>query len=399
MREEHFWKPRYPEIFSGAEVRRQTGAYRSVVPAAIADWLPQVGSEDLADLMEASSALSRFDSHALARLGDQHPAILPMSAILLRTESASSSQIEQLTTSARQLALAEIDEDHRANSAVVIGNVRAMESAIRLADRLDEASILAVHRELLQRRAGFEDQAGRYRTELVWIGNRDTAGPRGAEFIAPHAEKLRPAMRDLLSFMEREDLPGLIQVAVAHAQFETLHPFVDGNGRTGRALAQALLRHRGLTPRTIVPISAGLLTDVESYFSALGAFRDGDAGPIIRRFAGAARFAATTGERLVDALADRLRESHDALLGLRPQSAAWRVLPLLIGQPVVNSRYLQSALQLNDVTVVRALDALTERGVLVERTGRRRNRIWQHNGVLEILDDYAAQVRRAPSRR
>ncbi len=397
--EEHQWRPQRPEIFSGAEVRRQTGSYQSIIPAAIADWKPELGSEDLADLMEASSALSRFDSHALARLGVQHPAVLPMSAILLRTESASSSQIEQLTTSARQLALAEIDEGDRANAAVVIGNVRAMESAIRLADGIDENSILAMHRELLSRQAGFEDEAGRYRTELVWIGNRDTAGPRGADFIAPQAERLPSAMRDLLDFIARQDIPGLVQVAVAHAQFETLHPFVDGNGRTGRALAQSLLRHRGLTPRTIVPISAGLLTDVDSYFSALGAFRAGDAGPIIRRFADAARFAAVTGEGLVDALADRLSESLEALAGLRPQSAAWRVLPLLIGQPVVNSRYLQRTLQLNDVTAVRALDALTERGVLVERTGRARNRIWQHNGVLEVLDDYAAEVRRTPSRR
>src|SRR5690606_11919728 len=130
--------------------------------------------------------------------------------------------------------------------------------------------------------------------------------------------------------------------AVAHAQFETIHPFSDGNGRTGRALAQSILRNKGLVASTAVPVSAGLLVDVDRYFEALGAFRDGDAAPIIHEFAQASRIAAGTGSRLVDALAAQLEDSRARLSGLRSDAAAWRVLPALVGQPVVNTKYLMN---------------------------------------------------------
>jgi Fic family protein len=393
------WQPLVHELFSNAEVRRQTGEYESIVTHHIADWSPEMSGEDIADVVEASTALSQFDHYALVRLGATNPALAPMSAILLRTESASSSQIEQLTTSAKQLALAEIDEGDRANAGTVIGNVRAMEAALRLSDKLDEASILAMHRELLSRQPGLEHEAGRFREELVWIGNRDTAGPLGAEFIAPQHSQIRAAVADLVEFMRRDDVPALVQIAIGHAQFETVHPFVDGNGRTGRALVQALLRNKGLATHITVPISAGLLTDTDSYFAALTAYRTGDAGPIVRRFANASRYAAVTGRRLVDDLYEQVEVSREKMSGLRTQSAAWRVLPGLIGQPVMNTKYLKSALGLNDVTALRALDTLTDRGVLVERTGNARNRVWQHAGILEVLDDYAASVRRATSAR
>jgi len=355
----------------------------------------RISTADLAaDIDDASRALGDFDTHAAVRLGSDNPAIGPMAAILLRTESASSSQIEHLTTSARQIALAEIDEGDRANAALVVGNVRAMEAAIALADRLDEQTILGMHRELLRGSHSMRGEAGRFRSELVWIGGRDSAGPRGADYIAPQHGLLPAAVADLVTFMGRGDLPALAQVAVAHAQFETIHPFADGNGRTGRALAHAMLRAKGLTRHQTVPISAGLLRDTTGYFAALGAYRDGDAAPIIRRFADATRFAAVTGRTLVDDLAARDDESAQKLAGVRSQAVAWRVLPLLVGQPVVNARYLAATLNTTERSAHRALDILVERGVLVERTGWRRNRVWQHPGILDVLDDYAEMVRR-----
>ncbi|MGO2684571.1 Fic family protein [Microbacterium sp.] len=392
--EEQHWAPKHPEMYSRSQVRRQTGDYASFVTTPIVGWIPHVANEDAADLEDASIALIEFDRHALHNLGSDSPALGPMSAILLRTESASSSQIEQLTTTAKQLALAEIDEGAKKNALSVIGNVRAMEAALRLSENIDVSTILAMHRELLRGDRLQSRDAGRFRDEAVWIGG-DDAGPIGAEYIAPHHNRVRNAVDDLVQFMQRVDMTSLLQVAVAHAQFETIHPFADGNGRTGRALAQALLRNKGLAAHTTVPISTGLLVDTESYFSALNAYRAGDAGPIVRRFAAAARFAAVTGRRLVDALSAQLEESREKLTGLRPQSAAWQVLPRLIGQPIVNAKYLQTTLGLNAVTATRALDALTDRGVLVERTGWARNRVWQHTGVLDVLDEYAAGIRRA----
>lgn len=390
----HSWRPTDPRLFSRSELKRQTGAYSSAIPTRLADWSPTLTSELGADLEDATRALSDFDRHASLVLGTENTALAPMSAILLRTESASSSQIENLTVSAKQLALAEIGAGTSPNSRTVIGNVRAMEAAVTLTEPLSMGKILTMHRELLAHQQGMEAHAGLLREELVWIG-KGNAGPREADFVAPQPELVPPALDDLLLFADRVDLPALLQIAVAHAQFETIHPFVDGNGRTGRALVQVMLRASGIASHTTVPVSAGLLTDLDRYFAALGAFRDGDASPIVRTFTQAARFAAAAGGDLVDALRAELAASRELLAGVRPQASALRLLPLLVGQPIVDSAFVQRALAVDAVTANRALALLTDRGVLTERTGRRRGRVWQHSGILGALDEFATGIRRA----
>jgi Fic family protein len=202
-------------------------------------------------------------------------------------------------------------------------------------------------------------------------------------------------MADLMEFTARVDLPALLQIAVAHAQFETIHPFADGNGRTGRAVIQLMLKSAGLVTHAIAPISAGLLTNTEEYFDALTAYRRGDALPIVERLADAARFAASSGMCLVEQLVTQLDEDRGRLAGLRPQAVAWRVLPLLVAHPVVNAKFLTSQVGLADASAQRALTQLTSAGVLHERTGLRRNRVWQHDGILRVLDAHAASTRRA----
>jgi Fic family protein len=392
--QEHTWIPADTGYHSKVELRRQTGAYESSVTPAIADWRPAIPGAVAADMDEAARALVDFDSYSGRILGDGDAALGPMAAILLRTESASSSQIENLTTSAKQLALAEIDESEKINALTVVGNVRAMEAALALSDSIDVPTILEMHRELLRHQSGSEVDAGRFRDELVWIG-KDDAGPRGADFVAPQADLVAGAIDDLVLFARRDDLPALLQIAVAHAQFETIHPFVDGNGRTGRALAQAMLRNKGLVSHTTVPLSAGLLRNTTTYFEALELYRNGDAEPIAHRFADAARYAAVSGRGLVDDLAEQLRESREKLAGVRSDALAWSVLPRLIAQPVINARYLKRSLGMSDMAAQRAVDQLVDRGVLEERTGLLRNRVWQHAGILTVLDDYAKSIRRA----
>lgn len=129
------------------------------------------------------------------------------------------------------------------------------------------------------------------------------------------------ALEELIRFLARDDLPVLLHAALAHAQFETIHSFVDGNGRTGRALVHALLRGKGLL-RTTAPVSAGLLTDLEAYTGALSAFRTGDARPIVEEFARAARYAAVTGTALVEDLAAQLEEAREQLAGVRRHALA-----------------------------------------------------------------------------
>lgn len=392
--ETYQWKPGTPELFSRAEVMRQTGAYEAAVPARIANWSPRLTSEDAADIEDATRRLVDFDTHSQRILGPEHTALGPMSAILLRTESASSSQIEQLTASAKQIALAEIADTRKPNARTVVGNVRAMEAALAQATLFNEASVLAIHETLMRHQEGFApDQAGTFRREQVWIGPGG-AGPLRATFVPPHHKHVAGCMADLIGFITREDLPVLAQAAVAHAQFETIHPFTDGNGRTGRAIVHTIVKNKALINSTIIPLSGGLLTQLEDYFSALDAFRSGDAAPIIRAFAQAARFAVASGTELVDNLHLELQKSREALAGVRKDSVAWRALPVFIGQPVMNAAFLMNVLAVNEVTALRALNTLSERGVITELTGRARNRIWQHRGILGVLDDYAAMIRR-----
>lgn len=365
-----------------------SGPYQSTVPPRIAEWSPAVPAELAAESEEAAAALSTFDSHARVVLGGASPTLGPMSSILLRTESTSSSQIENLTVGARQLALAELGQASSENARTVAANVRAMESALELADRLDAEAVLAMHRVLLSGQRGWAEHAGRWRDQLVWIG-ASSVSPRGAAHVAPQAELVAAAMEDLMAFVRRDDLPVVVQTAVAHAHFENIHPFTDGNGRTGRALVQAMLRAKGLTVNTSAPVSAGLLVDTPRYFAALTAQREGDAGPVVEEFCAAARFAATRGSQLIDDLAAQLERSRAQLAGLRRQALAWRVLPHLLSQPVVNGRYLTTQLGLGAQSAQNALAQLADAGVLVERTGQRRNRVWQHPGILTILDEFA----------
>jgi len=391
--EDHIWEMNAEGEFSRAERQRGSGPYQSTIPARIAEYSPRLPTPIAADLEDATKALVDFDAHAALTLGSGNAALGPMSAILLRTESATSSQIENLTAGARQLALAELDESKSQNAKIIVANVRAMEAALALADQLDEKSILTMHRELLSRQPGWESYAGVYRNELVWVGG-DRGSPRRAKHIAPQAGLIESAIADTVEFIQRDDLPVLAQAAIAHAQFETIHPFADGNGRTGRALVQAMLRGKGLVRNATAPISAGLLRDTDSYFEALTRFRAGDAAAIVERFSSAARYASVSGKKLVDDLAQEQQRSRELLGNLRAQAGAWQVLPHLIAQPVINTAYLQSELGMNAMSAGRALGQLTDAGVLTESTGLRRNRVWQQQEVLGILDGYAEDIRR-----
>lgn len=393
--QEDYWVAENDGTASRSAMAAASGPFASTVPARIAHLVFDLPADLAADAEQAAYELARFDTHARSRLGSDNPALGPMSAILLRTESASSSQIENLTAGARQLAPAEIGQSNSDNAAIVTANVRTMEAALRLADDLDESAILAMHRALLTHQPGWADHAGRYRDRLVWVGSSSIT-PRGAAHVGPAAEFIPAAMRDLITFIQRDDMQVIAQAAIAHAQFEIIHPFADGNGRTGRAIVHAMTRSKRLVRNTTAPISAGLLINMTGYTDALGDFRNGDARPIIERFSEASRFAASSGSALVDQLADQIDEGAAALrtARLRPQAVAWRVLPHLVAQPIVNARYLVERFTMSGPTAQRALAQLSDAGVLTERTGLRRDRVWQHTGILTVLDAYAAGLRR-----
>src|SRR6478735_8500621 len=276
-------------LLSAGVRRRHSGAYGAALVPLIADRALRLPADVLALSEEATVEIARFDSE----LGRE---VAPFASVLLRSESASSSMIENLTSGAKSIALAELGSRDKRNATEIVGNVAAMTAALTLADRLDQSAILAMHEALLAHVQ--PDLAGRWREEQVWIGG-DSFGPHGATFIPPHSDQVPALMADLVTFTQRTDLPLLSQAAIAHAQFETIHPFPDGNGRTGRALIHAMLRGHRLTRNVTVPVSAGLLTDTRGYFDALTAYREGNPSAIVRKLAEATFAAVTNGRQLV----------------------------------------------------------------------------------------------------
>ncbi|MBJ8341063.1 Fic family protein [Antrihabitans sp. YC3-6] len=376
---------------SRTQQRRHAGPYLAAVLPEIAGAAVSLPPALTAEAEEAAQELVRFDTSISNTLGAAAQ-LGPMSAVLLRTESAASSQIENLTVGARQLALAELGEHSNRNARIVTGNVRSMEAALALSEVVDEGTVLAMHRALME--DSDPENAGRWRTEQVWIGGSNI-GPHRAAFVPPHHEHVSRAMKDLIAFADRDDVPSIAHTAIVHAQFETIHPFTDGNGRTGRALVHAMLSNRRLTERVTVPISAGLLTNTADYFGALDHFRQGDVEPIVRQFVDAVFFAIGSGRRLVDDLR-AVRDSFNDRLTARRDSVAWRIADAVIGQPVINNSYVTSQFGVTDVAAQRAIDRLVECGVLRSGAQRARNRVWQADDVLRALDDFAARIRRVP---
>ena len=344
---------------------------------------------------DARAEATRFDAE-LSGTFEGSEGFAPLASVLLRTEAASSSQIENITVGSRALALAEIGlARYGSNAELVVANVAAMQRAVAEAGRMTPAAILAIHAALMHDQPSAEP--GAFRNEPVWIGGSG-AYPHGAQFIPPHHERIRAGIQDLCAFIGRTDLPLIAHIAVAHAQFETIHPFLDGNGRTGRALVHAMLRHSRTTTRTTVPISAGLLTDTDAYFSALTAYRGGDPDPIVERFS-EATFAAIGNSRVLAEELKGIVERWRLDLTARRDSVAWRIVPILLAQPAVTSRMVQERTGVSQPAADRALRHLGEAGILTSTNehGRERKRdvVWRSDEVITALDGFAARSRRA----
>lgn len=363
---------------------RQSGEYLAAIPAEIADLDVGLPSGVLADAEEAAQEIARFDTE----LGGE---IAPFAAVLLRTESAASSKIENLTANSRAIAEAEtLGTSKRPNASLIVANTKAMQAAIDLADQISGDAILAMHAALMH--ASEPDIAGKWRTEQVWIGGGNF-GPRGADFVAPHQNRVPRAIDDLIQFAKRGDIAVVPQIAIAHAQFETIHPFPDGNGRTGRAMIQSMLRNKRLARQVTVPVSAGLLTGTNSYFDALTAYRDGDPAPIVERLSMASMLAVVNGRQLVADL-KTIRGGWESQITARRDSAVYRVAGLLLKRPVVNAQLISSELGIPITNVYRYVEPLVGYGIIVEFTDQTRNRAWRAPEVLRALDAFAERAGR-----
>ena len=362
--------------------RRHAGPYQAAVVPPIAEATPDLPAEVLAAADDASQEMARFD----AEVGGE---VAPFESVLLRSEAAASSQIEDLTASARAIAEAELGLSGRRNADQIVANVRAM-AAAQLADAIEPESILVMHRALM---ADSEPRtAGVWRTQQVWIGG-SALGPHQAEFVPPQHQRVVPAIDDLVRFIARDDLPVLIHAALEHAQFETIHPFPDGNGRTGRALLHAVIRNKGLTRAVTVPVSAGLLVDTAGYFAALRAYQQGDPRPIVERLADACLAAVAGGRRLVSQLRE-VRQGWEERVTVRRGALARSLLDVLVRRPVVDAALAAAELGVSRSNVYGPIQHLVDEGILVEFTDRRRSRAWRAPEVLELLDEFAASTGR-----
>ena len=354
--------------------RRILPTYEAAVPLTIARRPVSLSPEIERRLAEVESAVTRFDQTQASRGFD-----LP--ALLLRSESSSSSQIERLTSSVRNVALAELSDKAPANARLIARNVEAMRKAIEIGSDISIRSICDIH-DTLMRDTGAEFGL---RDEQVWIGGTPYS-PHDAQYVPPASDRVRTCLDDLVAFAQRDDIAPIAKAALFHAQFETIHPFTDGNGRTGRALLLCMLASDEVLRHSTLPISAGLLHDVKPYMEALAAYHDGNLEPIIIRLADALELACVIGLRIGDDVAEVLDRWEEANTD-RKGSASLRLPALLVEQPVVSIAYIVSHLGISDRAARNLVETACERRIL-ERTGtERRGAFYQATELIAILEE------------
>ena len=368
--------------------RKILPTYEAAVPASIAALPVEIPAQLARRIAEVEVSLARFDQAQAAR-------DWPLPALLLRSESSSSSQIERLTSSVRNVALAELTDKAPANALLIAGNVAAMREALGQSGDIGIDSICAIHDVLMR---GTREEPG-LRKEQVWIGGSPYS-PHGATFVPPHADLVRPCLEDLVAFGAREDISPIAKAAIFHAQFETIHPFTDGNGRTGRALLHRILARDEVLLHAMLPVSAGLLHDVERYMGALDTYHDGAIEPMIECLADALELAAVIGSRIASdvdgVLAEWASENTD-----RAGSASHRLPALLVEQPVVDIAFVALRLGITDRATRNLVEVACERGILAKMGNAKRGAFYQAPDLIAVLEEASSLegIRRIAARK
>jgi Fic family protein len=381
-----------PALYAPARYRRPC-SYEAFIPS------PLAGDEPRLDASLAG-VVSDAEAKIVALNAGSQTVLASLARLLLRTESIASSKIEGMQADARSIARAEakLETGGRAGPEAleVLANVDAMQLAVEQASSEPELTIgqlLAIHQALLER-APHSAGAGRLRVDQNWIGGNDY-NPCGADFVPPPPENVADLLDDLIAFCAEEALPPLVQAALAHAQFETIHPFNDGNGRSGRALIQVILRRRGLAPSYVPPISVVLAADRDGYIRGLTAFREERDDEWLTLFAIAAARAADLADRYlsgVTALEERWRERLGAAGKPRADSAAWAVIHVLPAHPIITVPVAVAATGRSKPQVDLAIRRLSEAGVLEPLSNARRNRSWEATGLFELLAEIESKA-------
>ena len=385
--------------------------YRGYVPYPLSGWSPLLD----AAVVQAVAAATR-SLETISAVHDRFPRAALVDWVLARDESIRSSLMEGVTTTAEALVWAHyMDEAGKSisdeNDALTLGAVKQVGEAVSLGERMRSGHACTVEDIRSVHRALFKDTrdrtvGGELRDGPIWVG---PAGCRidEASFVAPPKESVAELVDDLAAYLNSTEHPAVIQAAVVHAQFETIHPFNDGNGRTGRALVHTILTARGLA-RGAVPVSTVLGARLSEYYEALNATRVVcDADDSQTRSAGLTRWlslfceACSEAERSATtaaALAADTAARWEDRTSFRSGSGAAALLKVLPSMPVFDTEMAADRLGVTR-KVARSAIASLERTHIVEPGGGRRNRRYSVPEIVELLRAMRPDSALAPSAR
>ena len=377
---------------------RRPGRYSVYLPDPLVGRRFRLEGEVAAEVAEAEADLVRLDHPAGAGAGGAGPARL-----LLHLEAVASSRIEGLVIGGRRLLRAAAARDsgeslRDATAVEVLGNGDALAwcaAAVGPGDRIGVDALLETHRRLA---AGtpLEEHGGALRRVQNWIGG-SPYDPCSADFVPPPPDLVPGLLADLCQFCSGDGLPALAQAAVAHAQFETIHPFVDGNGRTGRVLMLMVLRRRGFARRFLPPVSLILAAHPRDYIRGLVESRhvgtpDSEAAhrgmnEWIAFFAAACRRAAREAREFETRIRD-LRSSWRARLGTtRRDATALRLLQALPAAPVLTVSQAAGLIGRSFQATTLAISGLVAAGILTQVRAGRRNRAFEAPDLIDAFTD------------
>jgi Fic family protein len=375
-----------PAIDAPAAYRRAC-RYEAFVPDELGSLVFRMDSRVAWIVSEAEQSLRLLNDEGGA-------ALVPLARLLLRTESIASSKVEGMQLGVRELARAEAKAESGiapgATASEVLANIDAMVLAVDAAAEspvFGLEQILAIHRRLLER-APHRHIAGRLRQGQNWIGGNDF-NPCGANFVPPPREDVDRLLADLCRAMNDDTLSPLVQAALVHAQFETIHPFDDGNGRAGRALVHVVVRRRGLARHFIPPVSVVFAGARARYIDGLTQYRGDGVIEWIEHFAAATISAARLARACIGAVSG-LQERWRALVRASPAvpragAAAWAIIDTLPAHPMISAPVAAAATGRARSRVYEAVDQLVAAGVLLPLSVGKRNRWWEAAGLLDLI--------------
>lgn len=380
-----------PTLHAPPRHQRACG-YDAFIPDALADLNLTIDASVAGTISDAEGAIRTLNAAA-------GPALKPLARLLLRTESIASSKVEGLQVGVRELARAEAKTVTGGKTSPtareILANIDAMILAVEQAaavERFGVREIVAIHERLMMH-APNKKIAGVIRTQQNWIGGNDYT-PCGADFVPPPPEDVSRLLDDLCGAINDERLPPIVQAAMVHAQFETIHPFADGNGRTGRALIQVIFKRRKLAPDYLPPISVVLAKSRDRYVEGLTSFRKDGVEAWIQQFADATAHATWLADAYLKALrtlSDRWRAALAASPAApRRDAAAWAILDVLPAHPIITAAAAIEETGRNAMSVYQGIELLAAAGVLTPLSSARRHMAWEVRGLLDLIDGLEA---------